>query len=1026
MSRKSDEMLYQQLRLYALLCLLGLSVCFSAHAAEAEAHQFIYKPVILFTQLSLKLNSSAILNEDTINVAGKLNHFPIPEEGGDLSDLEIELTITAPDGAETVLRTDTHSNIGQYEFPGTAGFTQEGLYQLQTRFAGTGNLAEATSEPQSVLVGQSAGYALIVQGRISNGEGLKSHDKTLSRIYNRLKEQGFTDENIQYFNYNPEQAGVDGIPGKAAIQDALADLQGRMNGSPAPFYLILAGHGWVDGSFFIDNGDNERIMPDELAVWLDGFEAGLSPQALEKPRIIIVGTCYSGAVIPALSRPGRIIITSAAADEESFKGLIEPDGVRSGELFMEEFFQELGRGRAFKTAFEKAAEVVKITTRRGGTPDNFSNGFQELAHPLLDDNGDGQGSNVLSLGGDGGNSENLYLGMRIGYAAYPYSPDSPAEIISTPDTIFLGPDESSAVLFIGVNNPRRVNVASVYVRPPSTVLERDDQAFTEQQEIDGLMRAFLLCSQEMNRCEGDVNIFDEPGRYEAFYFVTDIMTGDSSPVRHSVIYKQQPGNPAPDPFNLLLPGDGETTKTVLIFDWEEAFDPNGDALNYTLSVAADREFNSVVYTQEELPGSMTYIDDTAIISDGRDDGMPGLRDQTTYYWKVTAVDSFGGQTESPVHSFYTNNPNCISVVLHVKPVNASNYGTVPGAIVQLDKPAEACGFPAASSSINGSLFLLPGAIEVSGTVQAPGFLDATFTVSAELETVSVNVLMSPDVPSVPGTLQFSVASALVAENENHVSVLLERVQGYYGAIRISYATVDDTAEAGSDYEAVTGQLVWSHQDMRLKQIVIPIRNDTDFEGNEVFFIELSSPQGGATLGEPVKMGITIVDDEDEDVSLPSLGHGIRLIEGKLDKSTDALFAGGIAVDGEIYQADITLEHPGLATDPVVIMGQITADASHIGQAADILVIAGYKPHGPEAIEEFFMLDTERAPQSLGVGAVPGSLAAAEKNVILTEMQAVNLYNGPLVDGRIRIFFGYRLQDGQVVFNGEQAIDAVVY
>ncbi|MCP4698647.1 MAG: hypothetical protein GY862_17615 [Gammaproteobacteria bacterium] len=709
------------------------------------------------------------------------------------------------------------------------------------------------------------GYSVAISGNTAV-IGAYMDDDHLGSAY--VKERGFADENIQYFNYKP-QSGVDGIPGKQAIKNALTDLQGRMNGSPAPFYAILVDHGGFQGSFYIDNGNNERIAPEEFAGWFDDFEAGLTPQALEKPRITIVGACYSGAFIPALSGQGRIIITSAAADEESYKGPMEPDTIRSGELFMEEFFQHLARGKSFKTAFEKATEIVEISTRHGGNPANFFNGFQDLAlqHPLLDDNGDGLGSNVLTHGGDGVRSENLYLGAGLDHRT---NPAGPPEIVSITDTLFLEPDESSDILFINVNNIDRVEAAPVYIRQPSTVLSRDEQPHTEQPaeqlEIKELVQVAgdLTCDSTVDRCEKSVDIFDEAGMYEAFYFVSDSKTGDMSPIKRSVVYKKRHDNSALVPFDLLLPGDGETTKTVLIFDWEETVDPDG--FTYTFSIAADREFDSVVYTQEELLTSMTYIDDTAVIKDGRDNGMPGLRDQTTYCWKVTAVDSFGGKTESSVFSFYTNNSDGMAIVLHVNPLSSLNYGSVPEADINLTHPAGASNFPTAYSSHGGNIYLLPLETDlVSGTIQADGFQDTSFAINVGQETITTNVLMPPVCGS--SALRFSVANpAMVDENGKNISIYVERMQSSCDPVQISYNTKDGTANADEDYQTVTGLLSWPHGDMRNRSIFIPIYDDESFEENETFKLTLSAPQG-ATLTGPAQMEITIKDNDIPPVSI---------------------------------------------------------------------------------------------------------------------------------------------------------------
>jgi hypothetical protein len=97
----------------------------------------------------------------------------------------------------------------------------------------------------------------------------------------------------------------------------------------------------------------------------------------------------------------------------------------------------------------------------------------------------------------------------------------------------------------------------------------------------------------------------------------------------------------------------------------------------------------------------------------------------------------------------------------------------------------------------------------------------------------------------------------------------------------------------------------------------------------------------------------------------------------------------------------------------VIKGEITVDPAHIGQFADIVVVASY-------LSEFFMLDAngQVLPWNLEIG----QLAAYQQAVSLTANQVVKLYRGQFAGvGQLQIFYGYRLADGTVVFNGLQAM-----
>ena len=65
------------------------------------------------------------------------------------------------------------------------------------------------------------GDNVLIQDKISNEEGIKSHQKTAQRIYNILKERRFDDLAIHYFGYDDQGDGVDEIPSKNRIQWAI-------------------------------------------------------------------------------------------------------------------------------------------------------------------------------------------------------------------------------------------------------------------------------------------------------------------------------------------------------------------------------------------------------------------------------------------------------------------------------------------------------------------------------------------------------------------------------------------------------------------------------------------------------------------------------------------------------------------------------------------------------------------------------------------------------------------------------------
>ncbi|MDM8557525.1 Calx-beta domain-containing protein [Candidatus Parabeggiatoa sp. HSG14] len=817
------------------------------------------------TELYLNLSNATILKNTPVEITGKL--YRSQNMVGSLKDLEIQLTVIDPNFDSFTRTTKTHTDSGDYRFENLPPFDIEGEYLFQTTFSGNVALKEAESEQQILAVSQVAGYAILVQGRIADGEGMETYNKTLNRIYRRMKMQGFKDENIHYFNYNTDQEKVgvivDGMPTKNAIQAAFSDLQKRIKDAPAPLYIVMVDHGGVDGSFYIDNGDGAKIMPFDLSGWLDYLESGLNQNALEKPRVVIIGSCYSGSFIPPLSKQGRVIVTSAAHDEESYKGPKEPDETRSGEFFMEALFSQLGKSKSLKTAFELATETTEIITRIDN--DTVNNRFQDKAaqHPLLDDNSDGEGSNDLSTG-DGNKAAHIFLGAGTDLKITDIN--APAEILKVTQTTFLKVTESTSDLFATVNNLARVEEQKVMVdiRVPSMVLEKDGAEATEQLEINELERLFLTTVDENNRFTDLFDQFYEPGKYEVFYFVNDTLSGDMSAIKRSVVYKNKIGNRSPNAFNLLTPADDSRSETTLIFDWESTVDPDGDLMTYTLLVSTDPDFNKVVYRQEELPWSMTYLDKKTPIDDPLNDGKPGLRDGTEYFWKVEAIDNYGARSFSEVFSFTTNNTNAPPGIgsLHIS--SALDFSSVDNAeLVFLDE------FGNPLPDFDPNLFhdqgnynmLLPHGRR-RAVVRVAGFEDQEVELDTTSGFASLNIVMEPEggIPINHGQLSFSATQSEVKESEGIVNVLVKRSDGNDGEVSISYSTTAGTASENFDYQTTQGTLTWADKDKAPKRISIPIANDAAMETDEGFTVNLWEPTGGAKLGNSL-LTVTIKDDD---------------------------------------------------------------------------------------------------------------------------------------------------------------------
>jgi hypothetical protein len=112
----------------------------------------------------------------------------------------------------------------------------------------------------------------------------------------------------------------------------------------------------------------------------------------------------------------------------------------------------------------------------------------------------------------------------------------------------------------------------------------------------------------------------------------------------------------------------------------------------------------------------------------------------------------------------------------------------------------------------------------------------------------------------PGSLQFNATEFSVAESGSSVTVSVTRTGGSAGAVTVDYASSDGSATAGSDYTAAAGTLDFA-DGVISQSFDVVILDDTLFEGDETFNLNLSNTSGGATLGTPAAASVAIMDDD---------------------------------------------------------------------------------------------------------------------------------------------------------------------
>ena len=602
-------------------------------------------------------------------------------------------------------------------------------------------------------MGASAGYAVLVQGKISNSEGILSHNKTTNRIYNALRQRGFLDENIMYFNYNTTQGAagvaVDALPSKGDIQAAVSTwAKAKMNGSPAPLYFIVVNHGNAN-TFHLDT---DIITPADVNLWLDNLEAGLTEAARLEKRIFIDGSCYSGSFIPTVSKHGRIVISSASADEESYKGTMEPDGIRSGEFFLDALFERLKRGANLREAFDSAAGQTRVYTRKGGLSANSGvYGDSSVQHPLLEDNGDGKGSNSLSsMEQDGAASTAVYLGVgqTVTNAAA-----GPADISRVPATQFLPATADIADIWLTTPDAARVEAAWVEIRKPALTLSA---ASGNALQVDIDLEKKLLARDTASGKWLPLSPypFVDAGMYELYYYTQDVQTHEKTPMVRAVVYKDAAGNRVPGEAAPTAPAGGEKVRTSVIFKWSPAVDPDGDAVSYTLEIATDAAFTTIVHREEELTVPQVYVLDGV------------LKDVTDYHWRVRTVDRYGASSAGQSSTFSTDNTNGIPGIL-------TGYVRSSGSGLPIAGASIVVAGLTYKTAANGAYLVLSSVGSTSMAITAPGYAPKSVTslVVTAGSVLSNNIYLSPGGTSMTGDCDGN-GSVSIAEVQTAINMFL--------------------------------------------------------------------------------------------------------------------------------------------------------------------------------------------------------------------------------------------------------------
>jgi len=625
------------------------------------------------TEIVLDSTIDAVRKGDKITISGKLT--PDIDCGADLYGINVVLNIIEHENTKSINIPISdqfgHFKLRDYDiFENTSNQTLYGEWLVYAFFPQNSTYKQSSSDTMALNVLESAGYAIIVQGKVHNNEGLASHQKTADFVYNQFIQRGLLDDNededlndIKYFSYAKSDSSsysyVDNQPSKELIKEAITVwAKKKMNEHPANLYIVFIDHG-LENEFLIDE---ETIYASELDQWLDTLQDNLIGSAMDKEIINILGFCHSGSFIDELSGYKRIIIASAAENEFSYKGPLDDDNIREGEFFVSEFFKKIAIGETITKSFEEAVILTeKFTSSVSNKSPNAPYYDNSPQHPLIDDNGDGLGTNSIdSTSSDGLLAKNLVVGV----SSLTHNSTGDVSLLEVSDTLFLDSDGSfpDECFWAKVDDNQSLLNLWIEIKTPSYSI---NTSITGQSELDLPKIVEHGYNSSLERYEwtwDDIAVhvdFSEPGIYQIFYFAKDKDTGNVSEFMESIVYKNKEGNSPPLTFSLLTPVNQlqVSTKGVLfdcLYDsepdcytflsWNETTDPDNDQISYSLFLSK----NDISFSD---PDNLCKYE--RLFNNSMELDIPDDWEKSTIYWKVQAIDSYGAIQESLVNEFST-------------------------------------------------------------------------------------------------------------------------------------------------------------------------------------------------------------------------------------------------------------------------------------------------------------------------------------------------------------------------------------
>lgn len=234
--------------------------------------------------------------------------------------------------------------------------------------------------------GAQESHVLVVGGLGGNPEMGERFHRWGSRIVDASVERfGLLAENVTYLAPDPA-TDPDRIRGESTSENVEAAIRGIREGMAEGdrFLLVLIGHGSWDGEEFRLGLPGPDLTATDFATLLEGFPSG--------SVAVVNAASASGAVLPVLSSEGRIVITATASGRE-----------RNATEFGGFFTEALAADGADIDQDGTVSILEAFTFARTEVERHYEErNLLMTEHALLDDNGDGEGSESPARDGPDG------------------------------------------------------------------------------------------------------------------------------------------------------------------------------------------------------------------------------------------------------------------------------------------------------------------------------------------------------------------------------------------------------------------------------------------------------------------------------------------------------------------------------------------------------------------------------------------------------------------------------------------------